>query len=1051
MTEIASSEQQQPQPPPPGMPTTSVLQLPSPAVSVHDFSSSAMDGYADNQFEGKAEQMAQVAAYIAERGFIPENLLETEVAWFYNNLGIDNMYFSLESVDVIANHIMALYSAKMTAYLKSASSLEIDLEQEREDGAVYIHSSKPGVSIVDGPQYEQRIDQRYLGVSCRDKAFRLETYRSSGVVASNFKTQLRCYFVQQCKFAVSEPTEEEERDISKVSDTTFISKATSNTLDIYQRVMNAVLERMGPVIEMHEVENSRCKRLVVGYRQGSAQQFFSAMSDLYHYYDLYSTRKYVENFSNGVTIMCIYLSPLLNTTAPPIEHSILQIMREASLIYCLPTTALQALFKSGTLSVQETIYGYAGLAFAQHFLNRLGPEYSTLVTLLDGGADSRTNPIHVEVLSKIKKRLRQETFTREYVLDIVRQYPELIRILYVNFAMRHYTMHQRENSLKPSLSFQRLQKDRPLSTTEIQERIRKTVCNSHEQMVFEALLTFNQHILKTNFYTPTKVALSFRLDPSFLPELEYPTRPFGMFLVIGGEFRGFHVRFRDIARGGIRIIRSRNREAYSINLRTLFDENYALALTQQRKNKDIPEGGSKGTILLDAGQQDKATVAFQKYVDAIMDLLIVGQTPGIKDKIVDHYGQQEILFFGPDEGSADLMDWASEHARRRGASFWKAFTTGKSQSLGGIPHDVFGMTTRSIHQYVMGIYKKLGLKETECTKFQTGGPDGDLGSNEIKISHDKTIAIVDGSGVIYDPAGLNRDELAHLAMKRRMIANFDVGKLGPGGFRVLVDEHDVTLPDGTVVEDGLKFRNEFHLNPLSSADVFVPCGGRPEAVDINNVSMLMDAEGKPRFKYIVEGANLFFTQDARLRLEQAGAIIFKDASANKGGVTSSSLEVLAALAFNDEEFSKNMQVSAGTVPEFYSLYIEEVHRIIENNAAQEFDCLWSEHVRNPEKAISCLSDELSIAILRLNAELQEANVLWDNVVLRELVLKDALPPLLVERVGGLSVLLRRLPEAYIKALFGSYLASRFVYKHGVTPNQFAFFEFMSSYYGRLPC
>ena len=63
------------------------------------------------------------------------------------------------------------------------------------------------------------------------------------------------------------------------------------------------------------------------------------------------------------------------------------------------------------------------------------------------------------------------------------------------------------------------------------------------------------------------------------------------------------------------------------------------------------------------------------------------------------------------------------------------------------------MTTRSIHQYVLGILEKLNLKEEECTKFQTGGPDGDLGSNEIKISKDKTIAIVDGSGVIYDPTG----------------------------------------------------------------------------------------------------------------------------------------------------------------------------------------------------------------------------------------------------------------------------------------------------------
>lgn len=55
------------------------------------------------------------------------------------------------------------------------------------------------------------------------------------------------------------------------------------------------------------------------------------------------------------------------------------------------------------------------------------------------------------------------------------------------------------------------------------------------------------------------------------------------------------------------------------------------------------------------------------------------------------------------------MDWASQHAKLRGAHFWKAFTTGKSQRMGGIPHDLFGMTTHSIHQYVTGIYRKLGL------------------------------------------------------------------------------------------------------------------------------------------------------------------------------------------------------------------------------------------------------------------------------------------------------------------------------------------------------
>ncbi|KAG1236419.1 hypothetical protein G6F68_018862 [Rhizopus microsporus] len=104
------------------------------------------------------------------------------------------------------------------------------------------------------------------------------------------------------------------------------------------------------------------------------------------------------------------------------------------------------------------------------------------------------------------------------------------------------------------------------------------------------------------------------------------------------------------------------------------------------------------------------------------------------------------------------------------------------------------MTTRSVHQYVLGIYRTFGLKEEECTKLQTGGPDGDLGSNEIKISKDKTIAIVDGSGVLYDSEGINRDELSRLANHRLMISNFDASKLSKSGFRVLVDEENKHFP-----------------------------------------------------------------------------------------------------------------------------------------------------------------------------------------------------------------------------------------------------------------
>lgn len=287
-------------------------------------------------------------------------------------------------------------------------------------------------------------------------------------------------------------------------------------------------------------------------------------------------------------------------------------------------------------------------------LTSLGSEYTALKAAL-----KQQGTVHAELLSKIKRRLRNETFTSDYLREIIDQYPQLIRLLYLNFANGHY-VHTRgeQDDFLPTLSYLRLKVDKVLDDDELKQVVSKQVLNEHHEVVMTAFRTFNKSVLKTNFYTPTKVALSFRLDAAFLPPEEYSTPLYGMFLVLGSEFRGFHLRFKDIARGGIRIVKSRSAEAYAINARSLFDENYALANTQQRKNKDIPEGGSKGVILLDSKHQDdkSASTAFSKYIDSIIDLLIPPDSPGIKDPIVDLYGKEEILFMGPDENTASLVD-----------------------------------------------------------------------------------------------------------------------------------------------------------------------------------------------------------------------------------------------------------------------------------------------------------------------------------------------------------------------------------------------------------
>lgn len=96
-----------------------------------------------------------------------------------------------------------------------------------------------------------------------------------------------------------------------------------------------------------------------------------------------------------------------------------------------------------------------GWIFAQHFCNRLGASYLALKNVLN-----EANPAHEEVLMDIKRRFRDETFTRESVANVIHAHPELvrkqifhihfwyadvegqIRMLYVNFAMVQYPIDE---------------------------------------------------------------------------------------------------------------------------------------------------------------------------------------------------------------------------------------------------------------------------------------------------------------------------------------------------------------------------------------------------------------------------------------------------------------------------------------------------------------------------------------------------------------------------------------------------------------------------------
>ena len=346
------------------------------------------------------------------------------------------------------------------------------------------------------------------------------------------------------------------------------------------------------------------------------------------------------------------------------------------------------------------------------------------------------------LLSKIRKQVQSKSFTESAILEAFYRFPDVLAFLFDVFQARLKPFQEDEQAAGASSPLGTAGRASPSakahSRSDVSAYLRKAIkSNEDDLMIFEMLATFNFAVLRTNFFRRDIVALSFRLDPTLFLDKLYADVPYGactrvdlvggplrpprapacarahttlhhvtpppppacphsagVYMVVGAEFRGFHTRFADVARGGIRLIRSTSAADFSVKLAGLFDEGYSLAHTQQRKNKDLPEGGSKGVVLLSLAHQDKAKVAFKKYIDALLDLMMVPRADvvDLMPRTADGSAKQEILFLGPDEGTADLMDWACEHARSRNYAFWKAFTTGKSPRLGGVPHDV------SLHQ-----------------------------------------------------------------------------------------------------------------------------------------------------------------------------------------------------------------------------------------------------------------------------------------------------------------------------------------------------------------
>ena len=234
------------------------------------------------------------------------------------------------------------------------------------------------------------------------------------------------------------------------------------------------------------------------------------------------------------------------------------------------------------------------------------------------------------------------------------------------------------------------------------------------------------HTLKTNVYMTDRYALGLRLDPNIMVGPSYKDRelPYGVVFVHGRRFNGFHVRFRDISRGGMRLVTPRSQEMYALESARQYDECYGLAFAQQLKNKDIPEGGSKAVNLINTiGLSESAKYfvmrkSVKAMTDTILDLIV--QTDETKENIVDRWGKQEVLYLGPDEQVIpEDINWIIKRAAYRGYPTPAAFMSSKPRA--GINHKEYGVTSEGVNVY-LDVSKSSAI--LVLSPFRTPNTDG---------------------------------------------------------------------------------------------------------------------------------------------------------------------------------------------------------------------------------------------------------------------------------------------------------------------------------------
>ncbi|MBK8815856.1 MAG: NAD-glutamate dehydrogenase [Methylococcaceae bacterium] len=498
------------------------------------------------------------------------------------------------------------------------------------------------------------------------------------------------------------------------------------------------------------------------------------------------------------------------------------------------------------------------------------------------------------------------------------------------------------------------------------------VSDINDDRILRTLFNLIDATVRSNFHKRLKSEdyfIAFKVNSIGVIDMPAP-KPQCEIYVHAYDMEGIHLRAGKISRGGIR---------WSDRLDDFRSEILGLMQTQVNKNAlIIPTGAKGGFIVKNNGIgndfKEAGKKAYIRLIRGLLDLTDNYRNNNVvnpKDIII-HDDPDPYLVVAADKGTAKFSDIANGVADETGFWLSDAFASGGSH---GYDHKALGITARGAWECVKRHFLERGkdIRHESFTVIGIGSMDGDVfGNGMLQSPTIRLLAAFSGQHIFIDPSP-PENETAFNERKRLFELpgstwdDYERALISNGGGVYLRSAKDIPVSPELKKWLGIRYKSidgESLIRQLLTAPVeLLWLGGigtyvkastekHEEVGDRGNENVRIDA-CQLSAKVVGEGANLGFTQKARIEYALKGGRINTDAVDNSAGVDTSDHEVNLKILLN---ILKKQELFSDYQALFTDMTDAVCELVLADNVAQSL-CLSLEQKRCKEHS----SDFLHIA------------------------------------------------------------------------------------------